>query len=1194
MNPYRLAKFLFQSALYHWRMHLAVGAGVAIACAVLTGALITGDSIRASLRSLARERLGRFHFAVAGERFFAAGAAERLARSSRWPEGAAPPVPALILRGAASREVEEGQRRRAGGVTVAGVPESFFQRGFPEASAGGPPRAGFTAINAALARELGAQAGDSILLSFQKRAAAPLETFAGSRAEAGRVLRVTVERVIPDRGPGLFSLEPGQAAPRLAYLDLAELGRAAGAAGEASALLVAAPAEISESPAASWLERMTQAARAALRLEDLGFRLDPRPGLGCLALESRRMILDHETADLALAAAKRLGVPAVRVLTHLAESIALAGEGGKAIPYSTVSALEKTAALPFGPLALADGGPAPELAPGEILLNDWAARDLGLDPRRDLGREIVLTYYVARPDETAATRTAGFRLRGVVALDGLAADRRDVVLAPDSHPQPVAGLKGLAADRGLTPEFPGITDRTVKRMSDWKPPFSIDLARIRKVDEDYWEKHRATPKAFLSWADGERHFASRFGPATSILIAPRPGESLEEAAAALARELIEEDGLPEKLGFAWRPLRAQSLEAASGSTDFAMLFASFSFFLIIAAALLVALLFNLGIDRRSRELGTLLAMGFSGRAVVWKIYLAEGLLAAGAAGLAGLVLSWGYAALLIHGLATWWWGAVRAPYLVLEIRPGSLLAGYAAAEAVVALSLFFSTRRLRRLPVRRLLAGGAAAGINLSIARGLPVKSLGAASGAGALAIAVLALAHPGGLLPAAAAFFAAGALALVAGGALFSAWLRFPPSGSARRLRILQLWRLGARNAGRAPGRSLLTFGMVAAAVFLLAAVMASRRDPAEERPAYRSGNGGFALAAAAAAPLTLRFDTATGRKELGLEGLQVPAPSGRSSPVPWSHLKAFSMRVRPGDEASCLNLYAVRQPRLLGAPPAFIERGGFLFQAQRAETSEERANPWKLLQRRLPDGALPAIGDASSVAWILHKKLGEDVVLEGDRGEEVRLRIVATLSGSLFQGELVISEEAFLERFPGREGFQFFLLEFTEGAAPEEVELVERGLEEGLERYGFEAVGTGSLLARYQEIENTYLSTFGALGGLGLLFGTAGLAVVLLRHALERRGELALLQALGFRRGRLMVLVLAENVLVLAGGMLAGLLSALLAIAPRLLEPGAAIPWLAIAALLAAVFLAGGLASLAAAWAALRAPLLSALRAE
>jgi putative ABC transport system permease protein len=37
---------------YHWRTNLAVVAGVAVAVAVLAGALLVGDSVRASLRGL--------------------------------------------------------------------------------------------------------------------------------------------------------------------------------------------------------------------------------------------------------------------------------------------------------------------------------------------------------------------------------------------------------------------------------------------------------------------------------------------------------------------------------------------------------------------------------------------------------------------------------------------------------------------------------------------------------------------------------------------------------------------------------------------------------------------------------------------------------------------------------------------------------------------------------------------------------------------------------------------------------------------------------------------------------------------------------------------------------------------------------------------------------------------------------------
>ena len=46
--------------------------------------------------------------------------------------------------------------------------------------------------------------------------------------------------------------------------------------------------------------------------------------------------------------------------------------------------------------------------------------------------------------------------------------------------------------RLLAPEYPGISDAPT--ISDWDPPFPMDLGRIRKVDEDYWNRYRATPK----------------------------------------------------------------------------------------------------------------------------------------------------------------------------------------------------------------------------------------------------------------------------------------------------------------------------------------------------------------------------------------------------------------------------------------------------------------------------------------------------------------------------------------------------------------------------------------------------------------------------------------------------------------------------------------------------------------------------
>ncbi|MDL1878456.1 hypothetical protein FBQ85_25335, partial [Cytophagia bacterium CHB2] len=57
------------SLIYYWRLHLAVLLGAAVATAVLTGALLVGDSVRGSLRDLTLERLGRIDYALLSERF---------------------------------------------------------------------------------------------------------------------------------------------------------------------------------------------------------------------------------------------------------------------------------------------------------------------------------------------------------------------------------------------------------------------------------------------------------------------------------------------------------------------------------------------------------------------------------------------------------------------------------------------------------------------------------------------------------------------------------------------------------------------------------------------------------------------------------------------------------------------------------------------------------------------------------------------------------------------------------------------------------------------------------------------------------------------------------------------------------------------------------------------------------------------
>ena len=124
---------------------------------------------------------------------------------------------------------------------------------------------------------------------------------------------------------------------------------------------------------------------------------------------------------------------------------------------------------------------------------------------------------------------------------------------------------------------------------------------------------------------------------------------------------------------------------------------------------------------------------------------------------------------------------------------------------------------------------------------------------------------------------------------------------------------------------------------------------------------------------------------------------------------------------------------------------------------------------------------------------------------------------------------------------------------------------LESTLAEDGFDVVDAREQLAAFLAVQNTYLSTFQSLGALGLLLGTIGLAVVQLRSVLERRGELALMRAAGFRRRRLMGMVMCENGVLLVGGLAVGCARRGRGAVPQWVPQGASVPWPSLAVLLA-----------------------------
>ena len=98
---------------------------------------------------------------------------------------------------------------------------------------------------------------------------------------------------------------------------------------------------------------------------------------------------------------------------------------------------------------------------------------------------------------------------------------------------------------------------------------------------------------------------------------------------------------------------------------------------------------------------------------------------------------------------------------------------------------------------------------------------------------------------------------------------------------------------------------------------------------------------------------------------------------------------------------------------------------------------------------------------------------------------------------------------------------------------------------------------------VQNTYLSIFQLLGGLGLILGSIGLGLVVLRNVLERRSELAMLRAVGFDKTIIRKMLFDEHAGLMLGGLACGVISALVAVLPVLRTERAQIPYLTIAAI-------------------------------
>ena len=1039
-------RFIKNNLIYYRKKNLLLALGVAISGAVLTGALIVGDSVEYSLNSIVDQRLGKVtHVLKAGDRYFTGGLVHRVGEQLQNPVSSV-----LLQEGIA---VAEGGQLRINHVQVLGVDHNFDQmagqEGYFSTLSGDS-----IILSRNLANRLNLSVGEEVLLRIEKASLIPLNAPFVSDAESVVTLRGVVRDIADEEQMGRFNMRVSQTAPFNVFMEQSRLQELMDFNEGINLMLIRAPEGVDT-------EAIRNIIREQFSTRDAGLNLHPIDELNLIEITSDRVFID----DVLTEPLKNSHVSGMGYLTYFVNQFAL---GEKTTPYSFVSTLSDQ-----------------WLRNDEIMINTWLADDLSAE----VGDTIQLTYFQVGPLRELSEETTRFVVKSIVAMEG------------------------IFGDSSLMPNLPGLSDAGNCR--DWDTGVPISLESIRDKDEDYWDQFGGIPKAFISISKGMEMWKNRFGSYTSFRFSAN-----ETDLTSLEKSVLKEFE-PALLGFTLEATRTKGFDAAGSGVDFTELFGGLSFFLLISGILLTVLLFLLNLESREAQLKTLVVMGIPVK-LIRRIMFVESMVVAMAGSAAGLGLAILYNRLVFQALNGVWKDVVRTEMMQIDIRGITLFTGLLLSLVISFLALYFPLNRMLKRQFKAHQRAGSGR-FRFNITRGWVLALAFIIPGLAALGLIGSQLVRME--VVNAPLFFAAGGLLLVSAVFFFIWYLGRlqQPSGTA-----LQLSRLSWKNALRNRTRSMSIVILFAIGAFLVVSTGSNRKDLFSDSEDPSSGTGGFLYYAESTVPVLQQLNDQNVKYEYGLgEGYSFA-----------------QFRLATGDDASCLNLNKVVNPQVLGVDPGALQ-GRYSFVTRTDYLDEE--DPWSSLDAELPAGLIPAIADETVIKWGLGLSVGDTLHYVNSNGGTMDLLLIGGLAPSVFQGNVIISNDRFLEQFPESSGTYVFLVD----GAMADTALIRSEIGRGLRDLGFDMQLTATRLAEFNSVTNTYLSIFLVMGALGLLVGTFGLVVVLSRSILERKQEIALLKAVGYSRINIRKLIVREYMILLLTGIGAGFLTAIVATLPAILSP-------------------------------------------
>ena len=702
------------------------------------------------------------------------------------------------------------------------------------------------------------------------------------------------------------------------------------------------------------------------------------------------------------------------------------------VPYSFVTAINEWQGEP--------------LEGQDMILSDYAAERLHVRE----GDSIRMDYFITKQLKNLDTREKTLRVKQIV---------------------PLASFR---QDRLLMTDFPGLT--RVENCTDWDSDLPIDMNRVQKEDEDYWHTYRQTPKAVVAYEAVRADWSNAFGSATAL----RFSSSDSSSHSSLLTSFLSPSDADVRM---YHP-RAQGLKSANGGVDFASLFLSLGFFIILSAILLMKNPLVEMFTLRQDEIQLYRQLGFRGKAIrngLFREAFSVMLLASPWGVVAGLL----YSCLTLWLLGNVWSGATHTDGFALHIQPLTLIIGIVVGLVICAFTLWMVVRNA----LKPCTSHSSSPKPRTSLVT--PLISL---------LITIVLIAANFLYFHDMVLFIVCGLLWILTGGLFLRVEVNRQATTSIRSiLNRTQLMWLSVRASLK---QHLLAYWTLSLGVFTVFAVGLNRPDFSQAVQA----TGGYQFYVDSRVPIQYDLNNPAVRKKLSLNEL----PDS-------TRFLCFLRHTQ--DEASCLNLNQVSTPTVLGGDLKEMEPFGLITDANPNPNSNSNSNS----QPSTLNSKLSTIYiDEEALMWSLMKSVGDTLFYQNERGDEVPVVIAGTYPTGIFHGNAIMSSEDFRRLWPKESGVEVLLMK---SSCPDEAaELLAIAMNE----YGLHIQTVEERIKMFFEVTETYLIIFLTLGGLGLLLGIFSLMVIVRKNLAARTATIRQYRAMGFSERLIAQLLFRENLLV------------------------------------------------------------------